>query len=145
MTFHYVALFGALLLAYMVYSAYAQLDPRLPILGALVLLVATALTEAAGFTDSADLLAEFVFLLLIAGVVLLLVDHLRKRPASSPSGAPSTAVMDASAPEPTNELQPTPHEPLDRLQEQPVAPVDAPSDHDDQDEHPSGGQPDDGK
>ncbi len=65
----------------MAYSEWAGLDSRYLIAGALVLLVATALVDAAGATNLANTLAEFVFFLLAGGVVLLLVDHVRERPA----------------------------------------------------------------
>ena len=80
MTFPYTAGFLILLVAYLAYSEWAGLDSRYLIAGALALLVATALVDAAGSTDLANTLAEFVFFLLAGGVVLLLVDHVRERP-----------------------------------------------------------------
>ncbi len=77
MTFPYVLVFLVLLLAYMAYSEWARLDSRSLIAGALALLVATALVDAAGATDIANTLAEFVFFLLAGGVILLLIDHAR--------------------------------------------------------------------
>jgi hypothetical protein len=79
-TFPYVLAFLAVLIAYMVYSEWARLDSRYLVAGALVLLVATAVVDAAGATGTANTLAEFVFFLLAGGVVLLLVDHVRERP-----------------------------------------------------------------
>ena len=80
MTFPYVPAFLVLLVVYMAYSAWARLDPRYPIAGALLLLVVTAIVDAAGSIDVANTLAEFVFFLLAAGVVLLLIDHVRGEP-----------------------------------------------------------------
>lgn len=77
MAFPFVPLFLGLLVAYMAYSEWARLDSRLLIASALVLLVVTALVDAAGSTGLANTLAEFVFFLLAAGVVLLLIDHVR--------------------------------------------------------------------
>ncbi|MGI0130333.1 MAG: hypothetical protein ACREDE_05755 [Thermoplasmata archaeon] len=78
MPFPFVAAFLALLLAYMVYSEWVRLDSRYLIAAALVLLVVTALVDAIGSTGLANTFAEFVFFLLGAGVVLLLVDHARE-------------------------------------------------------------------
>jgi len=88
----YSTIFVGLLLAYMVYSVWARLDGRFPIVAALVLLVVTAVVDAAGDTNAANSLAEYVFFLLAAGVVLLLVEHVRERgksPAAADSGGPS--------------------------------------------------------
>jgi len=83
MTFPFLVVFGVLLLAYMGYSFWQRLDPRYLIGAALVLLVATAITEAAGATPAADTLAEYVFLLLVGGVVLMLLDQVRGRVGTS--------------------------------------------------------------
>ncbi len=85
MTLPYTDLFLGLLAAYMVYSAWARLDSRYLIAGALVLLVAAAVVDAAGATAVANTLAVYVFLLLAGGVVLLLVDHVReeRRPSTA--------------------------------------------------------------
>lgn len=80
MTFPYVLAFLVLLALYMGYSEWAGLDSRYLVAGALGLLVLTAVVDAAGATGLANTLAEFVFLLLAGGVVLLLVDHVRERP-----------------------------------------------------------------
>ncbi len=113
MAFPYVPVFLALLLAYMVYSQWARLDSRFPIAGALVLLVAAALVDAAGDDPAANILAEFVFFLLAAGIVLLLLDHAR---AGSGSTSASTA-RDAEATDPPQERQGPPEETLDRAQQ----------------------------
>ncbi|MGC2289762.1 MAG: hypothetical protein WA688_07905 [Thermoplasmata archaeon] len=88
MTLPYTDLFLGLLGAYMVYSAWTRLDSRYPIAGALVLLVVAAVVDAAGATGAANAIAVYVFFLLAAGVVLLLVDHLREEPRHAPSGLP---------------------------------------------------------
>ncbi len=85
MAFPYVLAFLGLLGVYMVYSEWARLDSRYLVAGALVLLVVTALVDAAGATAAANTLAEFVFFLLAAGVVLLLVDHVRDASPAPPS------------------------------------------------------------
>jgi hypothetical protein len=82
--FPFVPAFLLVLLTYMGYSEWARLDSRYLIVGALGLLLVTAVVDAAGATDRANTLAEFVFLLLAGGVVLLLVDHLRDRPPAPP-------------------------------------------------------------
>lgn len=70
--------FLALLLVYMGYSWWIGLDPRYPIVAALVLLVLAALLDAGGSVGAANDLATYVFFLLAAGVVLLLVDERRE-------------------------------------------------------------------
>ncbi len=134
MEFPYLELFGALLLVYLGYSYWQQLDPRYPVGAGLVLLIATALVEAGGADAAADLLAEFVFLLLLGGAVLLLLERFR-RPAHpreiSGAGGPGG---EEQAPDTTDERERATQDPLDHLQQQPVAPVDAPGGEDDQDE-----------
>ena len=78
MAFPYLEVFAVLLLVYLGYSYWQRLDPRFPVAAALVLLVATALVEAGGATDAADTLAEYVFLLLVGGVVLMLLERVRR-------------------------------------------------------------------
>ncbi len=69
--------FLLLLGIYMVYSQWAGLDSRYPIAAALVLLVVAAVLDAGGETGPANTVATYLFFLLAAGVVLLLVDHVR--------------------------------------------------------------------
>ena len=123
MSFPFVAVFLGLLLAYMVYSAWARLDPRYPVVAGVVLLVITAGVDASGATDTANLLAEFVFFLIGAGVVLLLVDHARAR-FGGPSGGGQASVREPS--EPPEERQRPAEELLDRLEQEPVPAVNAP-------------------
>lgn len=78
MAFPYEAVFVALLGAYMVFSEWEGLDSRYPIVAGLVLLVAAAIADAAGAASTANTLAVYVFFLLGAGVILLLVDYVRQ-------------------------------------------------------------------
>lgn len=96
----YTEIFLGLLLAYMVYSVWARLDGRYPIAAALVLLVVTAVVDAAGDATTANSLAEYVFFLLAAGVVLLLVEHVRERPTrpAATSSGPTTTQSGPSEP-----------------------------------------------
>lgn len=107
MTFPYIPAFLVLLVAYMAYSEWARLDSRYLIAAALLLLVATALVDAAGATDIANALAEFVFFLLAAGVVLLLVDHVRDAtPARDPPGGDSgLRSWEPDPPDPSEDRQ----------------------------------------
>ena len=136
MAFPYTEVFLALLLAYMVYSVWARLDARYPIAAALVLLVATAIVDAAGSLASANTLAEYVFFLLGAGVVLLLIEHVRERPdteyASGPAGSGSTA--DTVPPDSSHPRQGHADDPLHGIQQEPVALVDAFREEDQHDE-----------
>jgi hypothetical protein len=137
MAFPYLAVFGVLFLVYMGYSFWARLDPRYPIGAGLVLLVATALTEALGASPAAATLAEYVFVLLTGGVVLMLLDRVRTASGPMPTGDQSreaSGVPEEQPPHPTDEGQGPPEHPLDHLKEQPVPPVDAAGGHDDQDE-----------
>lgn len=125
----YLEIFLGIFALYLVYSVVVRLDPRYPIAGALILLVATAVTDAAGATTQANTLAEYVFLLLAGGVLLLLVDHARRPAADDREGAAGSAPADPAAAQPAeaaDEREGTAEEPLDRRQEQLVAVVDAP-------------------
>jgi hypothetical protein len=141
--FPYIPVFLALLLAYMVYSQWARLDSRYPIAAALVLLVATAGVDAAGATATANTLAEFVFFLLAAGIVLLLLDHARSarpRPAGS-----AVAAGDSQPADPPHERQGPTEEALDRPEQEPVALVDRPGQQHDEDEQGGDADPDHGE
>lgn len=107
MTFPYVPAFLGVLVVYMVYSEWVRLDSRYLVAGALVLLVATALVDAAGDTGTANTLAEFVFFLLAGGVVLLLVDHVREGPHASAPVRPSSLPRrrHSDPPDPPKEWQ----------------------------------------
>ncbi len=147
-TFPYVEVFLALLFAYMVYSVWAGLDGRYPIAAALVLLVVTAVTDALGATAAANTLAEYVFFLLGAGVVLLLVEHVREG-RSAARGAPApealAATTEAVATDAPHEAERPAEQPLDRLEEQSVSVVDAAGRQDDEREQSGDGQPDPGQ
>jgi hypothetical protein len=78
-TFPFYLAFLALLAAFMIYAAWAGLDPRILIGGGLLLLLVSALLFAGGATGVADTLSSFVFFLIAGGAVLLLVDHVRRR------------------------------------------------------------------
>jgi hypothetical protein len=141
----YVPIFLGLLLAYMVYSQWARLDSRYPIAGALALLVATAVVDAAGDLAAANTLAEFVFFLLAAGVVLLLLDHARgahPAPRSTDSGLGSGQAEPPQAPE---KGQGTTEQSLDRPEEKSVAVIDAARQQHDQDEQSGDPDPDHGE
>ncbi len=125
MSFPYVTAFLALLVAYMVFSVWAGLDARYPIAGALVLLVATAVTDALGDSTTANTLAEYVFFLLGAGIVLLLIDHVRAGRAPRRPRDPSAAAHGVAA-EPSEPGEGPAHDPLDRLEQEPIPVVDAP-------------------
>ncbi len=119
MAFPLVELFLGLLVVYMLYSLWIGLDSRYPIVAALVLLVVTAVVDAAGDVNAANTLAEFVFFLLAGGVGLLLIDHVRearkapsRRSRSARSGAahPPTAYA-------TEQPEGTTDHSLDRLEQ----------------------------
>ena len=117
MTFPFTLVFLALLAAYAVYSVWADLDPRYPVGAALVLLAAAAVTDAAGATGAANALAEYVFFLLAAGVVLLLVDPVRRgRPVGPPTSAGAEPAVVPTA-EPADERQGPSDQRLDRADE----------------------------
>lgn len=108
MTFPYVLVFLGVLVAYMVYSEWAELDSRYLVAGALGLLVVTAVVDAAGATGAANTLAEFVFFLLAGGVVLLLVDHVREQPRGGGGVRPAGSALrpwDPDAPDPPKERE----------------------------------------
>lgn len=139
MSFPYVESFLALLVAYMGYSVWAGLDARYPIAAALALLVATAIVDASGNTAAANTLAEYVFFLLGAGVVLLLIDHVRdSRRRSSDPVHPSAQGESAQTAEPGE--RPT-DQALDRVEQQPVPVVDAPGREYQEDEQQRDSQP----
>ncbi|MFY9717558.1 MAG: hypothetical protein WAK40_06460 [Thermoplasmata archaeon] len=115
----YSLVFLALLAAYMVYSEWAGFDSRYVVGAALVLLVVAAVADAAGATGAANSFAEYVFFLLAAGVVLLLVDHVRSgRTSREPDVASAGAVApERPAAEPAEEAERPPDHPLDRPQQ----------------------------
>ena len=82
--------FLVLLVAYMLYSQWAGLDPRYLIAAALALLVVAAVLDAGGETAPADTVATYLFFLLAAGIVLLLVDHVRHPGTDAEGDGPAT-------------------------------------------------------
>lgn len=141
----YAEIFVALLLAYMVYSVWARLDGRYPIVAALVLLVVTAVVDAAGDASTANTLAEYVFFLLAAGVVLLVIEQVRARPApaaTAPSGSPTTEGV---APETAQQREGSSEQPFERLEEQPVSLVDRTGGEDQAHEQGRDREPEDGE
>ena len=130
----YTEIFVGLLAVYMGYSIWARLDGRYPIAAALVLLVATAVVDALGDVTAANSLAEYVFFLLAAGVVLLLIEHVRERAPSSPTpalGSPATERVSTEAP---YERKRATDQSLNGLEEKAVPFVDRSRDYDEQDE-----------
>jgi hypothetical protein len=114
-----VEIFLGLLLLYMVYSQWRGLDSRYPIVAALILLVVTALVDAGGDLNAANTLAEFVFFLLAAGVILLLVDHVReaRHGPGSPRRDDRSIRADPPATDPMEQTErPTDHS-LDRFEQ----------------------------
>ena len=131
--FPYLAVFLALLAAYMAYSVWASLDVRYPIVVAIVLLVATAAVDWMGDAGSADILAEYAILLLGAGAVLVVIDRVRA-PRAVPSPRPElSGSSSGEAAEPPEPWKGTTDHTLDRLEEQAVPVVDA-SRRDDEDD-----------
>jgi uncharacterized membrane protein len=99
--FPYEVVFVALLVAYMVVSEWERLDSRYPIVAGLVLLVVAAIADAAGATATANTLAVYVFFLLGAGVILLLVDYVREsRRSPSRDSLRAPAEPEASTSQP---------------------------------------------
>jgi hypothetical protein len=83
---------------------------------ALILLVAAAIADAVGSVAAANAFAEYVFFLLAAGVVLLLVDHLRAGRVAGEADRRSAGSVPPVGPsaQPANERQRPPNQPLDR-------------------------------
>ncbi|MCI4325455.1 MAG: hypothetical protein L3K00_06210 [Thermoplasmata archaeon] len=79
----YQAVFLALLAVYMLYSGAAGLNPRWPVYGALLLLLAAAVADGLGATNAANQLALDVVFLLAAGVGLIAFDQRRRGPRSA--------------------------------------------------------------
>ncbi len=137
MTFPFTIAFVVLLLAYMAYSVWAQLDARYPIGAALALLVVTAVVDALGNTGAANALAEYVFFLLGGGVVLLLVEHVREgRAASAPAFGSSPGRAQPDPAEAPQDRETPADQALDGFEEEPVAVVDAPGEEYEEDEEP---------
>ena len=141
----YSTIFVGLLLAYLVYSVWARLDGRYPIVAALVLLVVTAVVDAAGDVDAANSLAEYVFFLLAAGVVLLLIEHVRDRPAPTPATESGGPAAERVAPETPKERKGSTEHPLDSLEQKAVPVVDGTGSEHEKHEQPGDREPEDGQ
>lgn len=138
----YSLAFLGLLGVYAVYSVWAKLDPRYPVAGGLALLVAAALVDAAGATATANTLATYVFYLLGAGVLLLLVDHVRTARRAAGSTAPAGEHPAAEGGDPADERDRSAKDPLHHLEQQPVTVVDGAGEDDGEQEEPRDGEPD---
>jgi hypothetical protein len=127
-----------LFVVYLAYSLWARLDARYPIVAGLGLLVITAGVQAGGYVDLANTLALYVFLLMAGGVALLLVDRMRRDPASDASpGLPAGRTEpEAPRPDPSKDREAPTQQALDGLQQQSVAFVEAPAQQHDQHEQP---------
>jgi hypothetical protein len=141
--FPYLLVFLGLLLAYAVYSLWSHLDPRLPLVAAVVLLVAAGVCDVAGDIGAANELAEFVFVLLASGLLLLLLERAR-RPASRAAPG-SSGAGDAEAPDPPQERERATEQSLDGAEQEPVAFVDTAGQQDDQDEQAGDAETDRGQ
>jgi hypothetical protein len=141
MSFPFVPVFLALFLAYLVYSVWADVDPRYPIVAALVLLVATAVVDVVGDLATANTLAEYVFFLLAGGVALLVVEHFRANRRAGTSVDALRVASQGEATEPPQERQGTSGEPLDRVEQESVPVVDAAGEQDEQHEQQSDREP----
>ena len=147
MAFPYTEVFLGLLLAYMVSSVWARLDARYPIAAALVLLVVTAVVDAAGEGASANTLAEYVFFLLGAGVVLLLIEHVRKAPDTGTTAGRvgSESPADTVSADPSHPGEGHAEDSLHGVEQEPVPLVHALRDEDQDDEQHGHTQPDGGQ
>lgn len=130
-----------ILVTYVGYSAWTRANPRLPLYGALVVLLLAAVASGTGASALADSLAIDVVFLLVAGVALIGID--RVRPRRGGSSARLGAATDPPRPDPAQEGQPTAQHPLDHLEGQVVPVVDAPGQDHDQDEQGGDPEPDD--
>ncbi len=100
MGFPYVATFIALLVGYTIYSAWARLDARYPIVGAIALFASAAASDGLGNFALAATLSEFSALLVGAGVLLLLVDAWRERHPGRTSGSTGPPAPHSEAADP---------------------------------------------
>ncbi len=141
MSFPYVDVFLALLVVYMGYSVWSGLDSRYPIAAALVLLVVTAVIDATGNVAVANTLAEYVFFLLGAGVVLLLIDHVRDSRREAHATGTSAGPAQGKTAETAQPGKRTADQSLDGVEQQPVPIIDASGDQHEYDEEKRDAQP----
>ncbi len=142
MPFPYVEVFLGLLVVYMGFSIWSGLDSRYPIAAALVLLVATAVVDATGNVAIANTLAEYVFFLLGAGVVLLLIDHVRESRRPSGAGRSLAPPTEGKTAETTEPGKGATDQSLDSVEQQSIPVVDASSDQHEYDEQHRDAEPD---
>lgn len=127
--FPYVYVFSGLFAAYLGFSVWTRLDPRYPVAAAMALFVFAIVEDAGGNTNTSEALGVYVFILLVGGVALLLVDHVR--PSGRARGAPQAKAPGA---DPSDGAKPAVEQRLDRLQQQPVTIVEAAAQQHDQHE-----------
>ena len=113
----FTLVFLGLLGVYGVYSVWAKLDPRYPVAGGLALLVVSALVDASGATATANTLATYVFYLLGAGVLLLLIDHGRTARREAASATPVGEKPSAEGGDPADERDGSVKDPLDHFEQ----------------------------
>jgi hypothetical protein len=130
------------LATYVAYSAWTRANPRLPLYGALLVLLGAAVASATGASALADSLAIDVVFLLVAGVVLLAIA--RVRPSRPRSAARRGAATDPPRPDPAQKGEATSQHPLDHLEGEVVPVVDAAGQDHDQNEQGGDPEPDDG-
>jgi hypothetical protein len=136
LTFPFQELFLLLLVGYGVYSAWASLNPRLPVYAALVLLLVAAIADWSGAVGAANNIALDVAFLLMAGVALIALDRWRHRDRL----VVRPATADTPGTEPTKEHEPSTQHSLDDLESERVPVVDAAGQEHDQHERAGDGE-----
>lgn len=107
--------FLVLLLVYMVYSQWARLDSRLPIVGGIALILIAAVLDADQLLAAAQVLALYGLFLLGGGTVLILVDH--GRAAWGKGAGDSAGGAHEPAADPPDQGNPAPEQPFHRLEQ----------------------------
>lgn len=132
----YTAIFLLLLAAYLAFAAWARLDPRYPLAGGILLLLAGAALDREGYSAAAEILGVDAFLLLLGGMVAMVLTGRR------PGGlAPPPAAVG----EPVHEGQPEADPALHDLQQHPVPVVDGTARPDDEEVDGGHGEAQDGQ
>jgi hypothetical protein len=139
MAVSYELAFAVLVLAYLIASYWAGLDPRWPVAGAAAIVVATALASVGGNVPLANTLAPYALLLLGGGVVLLIVSP--DRPTSARAAPVESAAQTRQG---ADQRDGPSQDPLHHFQQEPVAVVDRSGEDDGQDEQPRDRQSDHG-
>jgi hypothetical protein len=137
----FLVLFGA----YLLYSVWARLDPRYPIVAGFGLLVVTAGVDLANAGPEANTLAEYVACLLVGGAALLLLERLRqvRRGSGWEPGLPGSLGAERPPAQAADQRHRSSEDLLDGVQEQLVSPVDAPRREDDPHERRGDPEPED--